>query len=210
MHERIERWVGIALLLLPCLAWAGPDVRVINTSAEPVPVTGNVHVTNTPTVAISPSTVLATRSVDEPARSAFQLSRTIMIPPGSPFIETEMTPIPVGKRLVVELVSIEAELPIGQKLLFAGFDPFLGTPPAPGTQSHVYVPAQFTATVGSFDIYAACLKTLFYADASSAPIGSGFTGLQIFASRSESAGSAQVTFTVSGHLLDCGPATCSP
>jgi hypothetical protein len=102
-------------------------VKVINTPAEPVPVTGtttitgdislapgtsvainntpNVNVVNTPTVQVgnTPDAPVSARDVDNPARQPFHKSINIGFP--SAFV------VPNGKRLVIEFFSARVSFP---------------------------------------------------------------------------------------------------
>lgn len=108
------------------------DVRVINTTTEPVPTVAqgttaiagnvsitnmptvraqqfgswNVDITNTPTVQVGNTATnpIQVRDVDNPARQPFQKAFTVTLPAGTAF-GTESFQVPAGKRLVIEYVS---------------------------------------------------------------------------------------------------------
>lgn len=111
---------------------ADRDVRVINTTTEPVPtvaqgttaIAGNVNITSMPTVKAqqfgswnvditnTPSVQVGNtatnpvqvRDVDSPARQPFQKGIAVTIPAGTGF-ESAFFQVPAGKRLVIEYVS---------------------------------------------------------------------------------------------------------
>src|SRR5688572_4259245 len=117
------------------------DVRVVNTTAEPVPVvtrgttnvSGAVSVTNTPTVKVAPgasfgidpshnavqianpeSAPIAARDVDF-GRRPFHQSADFSFPDGA-ITRTTPIAIPAGKRLVIEYVSGLLAVPVGQNI----------------------------------------------------------------------------------------------
>jgi hypothetical protein len=74
----------------------GPSVTVVNTEDHPVPVTGTV------------------RDADNPARLAYQESMTLSFNVGSFAVGEFFSDVPDGKLLVIEHVSVDALLPVGQ------------------------------------------------------------------------------------------------
>jgi len=95
------------------------DVVVVNTNANPVPVsgtvtgtvTGSVSITGTPTVNLATSPVLV-RDVDNPGRHAFQAE-----PDFCTSAETTcfvFFTVPANQLLVIETVSIQSQVPPGQ------------------------------------------------------------------------------------------------
>ena len=120
------------------------DVRVVNTSANPVPtqalgttaIAGNVSVTNTPTVLAqqnglwnvsisgTPSVEVGNpanapvfvRNVDNPARHAFQGSVTFDIPDNFIGVCPTLATVPIGKRMVIQYVTARVTLPGGEKI----------------------------------------------------------------------------------------------
>ncbi len=119
------------------------DVKVVNTSANPVPtqaqgttdIAGIVSVTNTPTVLAkqggpwnvgisgtptvqidnAANAPVFVREVDNPARHAFQSSILFDIPDS--FIEVcpTLATVPIGKRMVIQYVSARVTLPFSDQ-----------------------------------------------------------------------------------------------
>jgi hypothetical protein len=86
----------------------GPDVRVINTPANPVPVVGAVQVTSLP------GTLFVRPPADDPgAAFAVRLTGSVDSPINTVNLSQE---IPAGKMLVIETVTVSASLPAGQKV----------------------------------------------------------------------------------------------
>jgi hypothetical protein len=113
------------------------DVRVINTTAEPVPTvaqgttavsgtvqaqqngTWNVGIVGMPVVKIGsdPENPIYVRDVDG-AKQPFQTEVEVTLEPGAGG-QNAGIPIPVGKLMVIEQISASAFAPAGQKLLFS-------------------------------------------------------------------------------------------
>ena len=89
------------------------DVKVVNTTAEPVPVAGTVNVAN------AVANPIAVRDVDNPARQPVQIN--------------ESYTVPEGKRLVIEYVSLELVATTQCELLITSLS-------ASGVLLHVYRP----------------------------------------------------------------------
>lgn len=97
-----ENRLGLALLLLAvllataggreALAQISKPVLVVNDPGSPVPI----------------------RDTENPAHSAFQIQSSGSLPVGSTS-HTLLFPVPPGKRLVIETVSVSAQLPLGQR-----------------------------------------------------------------------------------------------
>jgi hypothetical protein len=160
------------------------DVKVVNTSSQPVP----VAVTNTPTVKLAsdPNYPTFVRDVDNPARQAFQDRLTFNLADGFSEVCMPIAVVPAGKRLVIEYVSARVSLPGGQKLrgvqLFNNLN---------GDFAYHYL---MPAPTGAFNEYVVGQPLRLYADAN--------TQVSICASRDLSAGTAQVLATISGYLVD--------
>lgn len=111
----------------------GPDVRVVNTTAEPVPVTlqgtgkftGDVNVVNTPSVNIanSPivkvdtSTPLVVQEVGQVQKQFTQAHSGFMLFKGSGTTVALYT-VPAGKRLIIQHASGEAQVDPGKPVRF--------------------------------------------------------------------------------------------
>lgn len=107
-----------------------PNVKVVNTAGVNVVNTPNVNVANTAnvnvlnTVGVKIENDLANpaliRSVDEPSRQPFQLEIDFDTNGlGANINQITLGTVPAGKRLVIEHVSVDASVPVGQNLLSA-------------------------------------------------------------------------------------------
>jgi hypothetical protein len=182
-----------------------PNVKVANTSADPVPtlaqgtttVAGTVQaqqsgswdvgITGTPTFQVGnvANNPVLGRDVDNPARQPF----TNVVSDNHSFT------VPPGKRLVIEYVSGGGFISTGQKFLEVGF---LFTALIDGDRAgvqHHFVPV-FTGTQNTgtnlFDIYAVSQQTRIYVEPGG--LVEGFL--------EKTSGVAGVSFTVSGYLVD--------
>jgi hypothetical protein len=108
--------VGVLATLLPLVGRGqgtppnGPppqDVIVINSAAQPVPVTGSVTVANVG------SGRLLVRDVDNPARQPFETNQNCSPSGGALGCQMSFT-VPAGKRLVIEYASMHASIPAGE------------------------------------------------------------------------------------------------
>jgi hypothetical protein len=156
------------------------DVVVVNTSANPVPVAGNVNLVNTPTVlaqqsgtwnvslAGTPSvqitnpanSPLPVRDVENPAKQSFQRELDPLIPAGS-FTASDSLTVPMGKRFVIEFASASIDTPQNTKMWVR-----IQTTTSGSTISHSLVPellGNFGAAGSDFYLTAQPLKV--YADA---------------------------------------------
>lgn len=109
--------VGVLLLLMgsPVLGASQRDVVVVNPPAEPVPVSGAVEVVND--ARFEPYISLA----------------TTLLSAGTVLGEVTFD-VPEGKRLIVETVSVQADVPTGQKVrvmldVLVGISPTLSVVP---------------------------------------------------------------------------------
>jgi len=114
---------------------------VINTSANPVPVT-----------------VQNQTDSDHPGRTPYQDSFSLEIDPGKSAdkSETFAVNIPAGTRLVITRINVLGELPVGEKLIGVNVDAFVG-----GSASGNFIGTTFHGTSpsgvifgGPLDIYA--------------------------------------------------------
>ena len=139
------------------------SVTVTNGMTNPVPVvtegttaiSGNVNVTNQPTVGLTPGTNV--RDTDQPALQPLQKRHVIFLAAGGIITET-ITTVPAGKRFVIEFVTVDVAVSTGQK----GFVTILTTV---GTDvvGHVLTTALQESAL-SIDIFRATQATRIYAD----------------------------------------------
>jgi hypothetical protein len=115
-----------ASILVPAAAGpvaAGPEVVVVNTTSQPVPVavqgtaavTGSVSILGTPTVAVgnvptvvvgnSVSQPLPMRDVDLDVRRAIQIEGEVELAANDQIASAPIYSVPAGKRLVIEFVT---------------------------------------------------------------------------------------------------------
>jgi hypothetical protein len=100
-----------AITLAP--ASGTPTVKVVNTSAEPVP----VAVTGTPTVQVGNTAAnpALMRDVDRSSRTPYNAKITVPIADGQDFVFSDPSlVVPAGKRLVIKYASVDVEVPFGQ------------------------------------------------------------------------------------------------
>jgi hypothetical protein len=132
-------WVSL-VLAVPSPSQAEPpgqnkDVRVINNSGEPVPVTGTVNVGALPAVAVSSLPPVAVSSlpavqisgpivVSDPElkREPFRKQIGVLQSGEVSFGNSNVYTVPPGKRLVLESAMFHASLPTGQH----GVEAFVG------------------------------------------------------------------------------------
>jgi hypothetical protein len=191
---------------------AGINVNVVNTPANPVPVTGSVSVTGavtgtvTGTVGLTPGTsVLIDNTVGDPVRVRNVNDAIQPVQASSSCLTTALGclptiyTVPAGKRLVIEYASMDLCVLPGQSATLsiattvggqAAFHYLNGTPPAaaPGTISigcNSPTPSSEVATGQQVKIYA---------DAG--------TGVVVTGSRNSTVGSASFHFSISGYLVD--------
>ena len=148
----------------------GPStpVQVQNATTNPVPVQGVVQVVN-PQI---------------PHHEAF----FVAIQAGDSAVDTNLTPVPAGMRLVIEYVSIRARTGAGQEVFLV-----LGTR-ASGVGANHSIPVlqTFTSAINSFNAIGG--QTLrVYADAESTPF--------VSVGRSSTTGGMDGIVTVSGYYI---------
>ena len=200
----------VALLLAsPLTSNAVPsdkDVRVINTTLEPVPtaaqgtttIAGSVSVTNTPTVnlatgasvnvansAANPVPVSFTSDPLEPFQAAASTTET-----GTNVSTLNVATVPAGKRLVIEFVSMTGQVPAGQHLEIMEITTSSGL----GGVSHAFVIHTQPDAVSGDALFRANQSLKLYANA----------GTQVSAlfRRSSTLGLANYHLTISGYLVD--------
>jgi hypothetical protein len=177
------------------------DVKVINTTADPVPVTGTINVGNLGTSPLpvqvvnasgQPATVTGTVNVTnagngplivrEAARVPFQHALNLTMNAGESFSFAQVA-IPAGKLLVVEYVSGLATLPSGQQMKWL----YINT-----------APTSLFEHILPFNLQSA--SQIFIA---SGPVRMYLMGgLEIGVARNGTAGSAPVEASITGYLVD--------
>lgn len=113
------------------------NVNVVNTASNPVPtvaqgttsIAGNVSVTNTPTVNLASGATVGINNdasrpvpiqdVDRPTAQPFKQTSQLTFDPGFALAMGGQFSVPAGKRLVIECVTVIAEVPLGQNVLYA-------------------------------------------------------------------------------------------
>jgi hypothetical protein len=192
----MRRALASVLLLLVCSAVLGATVfreqvaeaaqailpvRVVNTSADPVPVSGTVAINGTAAVEVADERTPFEIRVDADIANEF-------------FGSSGHFTVPDGKRLVVEFISVSVRLPPGQV-------PSVSVNADSGARGFA-VPLEFQGTditsVGTSDRYIGALNVLDFADA-----GDFYS---IAFRRTSSAvlppGTAHMFAFVSGYLVD--------
>ena len=193
----ISAAVVVLLLALPLTSNAVPsdkDVRVINSTAEPVPtaaqgtttIAGNVAVTNTPTVNLAPGAVV---TVAEAAFQPFQEAEGLE-QNGTNVSTITVATVPAGKRLVIEYLSVSAQVPPGQHLEFAQI---LTNQGSGGTFHDTLVHRQPDAVIGDA-IFRAVHDLRLYA--------AGGTQVQVMVRRNSGIGTAFYGVSISGYLVN--------
>jgi hypothetical protein len=179
---------------------AGAPVRILDAEdanqVAHVDANGNLQVGGTVgidsvanTVTLDSSTPVEVTSADDPGRMAFQEGTSLTVGPGQ-FFTTVHIDVPAGRRLVITQVSGVAELPSGQKLLFAGVGE---------ATLHVFVPTFTGTSVTGDDIFTFSQDTMMFADSQ----------VNLRAVRNDNTGSVDADFSVSGYLIDCLVAECN-
>jgi len=159
--------------LLP-IAQAAPspsNVIVVNTTASPVPL----------------------RDVDNPARQPFQAEAVGGIADGASTTgDITLTTVPVGKRLVIEHVSVLGKMLAPQRLVLGG----MGSGQPGGKVHWLDIKVQGSNADATLDYFVASQLVRFYQDPG--PV-------RCLAERDSTAGAnpASVTFTISGYFVDC-------
>jgi hypothetical protein len=184
------------VMLLAAFVFSGPlagssfgapppgEVKVINTSTQPVPTV----ITNTPTTKIKTDAdnPIFVQDVDNPARQPFQQKMNFNLADGFSEVCMPIATVPAGKRLVIEYVSAKVNIPGGQKLRALNVFTNLNGDFA----YHFLVPTP----TGAFNEYVAGQQVRLYADPN--------TQVNICASRDTGDGIAPVQATISGYLVD--------
>jgi hypothetical protein len=172
-----------------------PSVQIANIPIVDVANTPNVHVTNVPGVSVvniptvtvtnEPNDPVLVRSVDDPARHAFQMQVAI------PFVDGTMDAkkvfsLPEGKRLVIEFVSAEGTWIIGQHpYLYVLRTRVNGT-----VVPHTITPPPNLTDFNTFE-----KPVRIYADG-------GTDTASVFVVRDSDHGTGEARITISGYLVD--------
>ena len=82
----------------------GPDVRVVNTDSNPVPITGQVAVASLPAIQIDTTNPIPVTNADSPAMQPFNVGFDEVL---AGFVPRTFT-IPAGKRLVIANLQARA------------------------------------------------------------------------------------------------------
>jgi hypothetical protein len=160
------------------------EVKVINTSSQPVPTV----ITNSPIMKIKTDAdnPVFVKDVDNPARQAFQQKLNFNLADGFSEVCMPIATVPAGKRLVIEYVSAKVTIPGGHKLRALNVFTNLNGDFA----YHFLAPTP----TGVFNEYVAAQQLRLYADPN--------TQVNICASRDNGDGIAPVQATISGYLVD--------
>jgi hypothetical protein len=186
-------------------------VNVLNTPSVNAQQSGtwNVGITGTPvvgldagnntvkfdavnnTVKIDPNNTLSVRDVDNPSRQPFAAQQFGAWNDGAQQAGDTITTVPIGKRLVLEYVSVRGAVLTGQKMLAPGITLTTGG----SVVSHYLTTSAFQGVLTGRDVYVSSQEVRLYADQ-----GTEVSG---FAYRDSPTGNgANVTFTISGYLVD--------
>ncbi len=176
--------VIILLLVSAPLGNAVPgdkDVRVVNTTAEPVPIAGTVQVATT-----SPVPVVNINDARQPYQLATNSTQN-----GTNVSLVTIGTVPAGKRLVIEFVTMTGQVPPGQHVEI--FQITTVTDPIGGVTHDLLVNPQPDAVIGDA-LFRASQQVKLYANAGSQ--------VKVLFRRNSSAGLATFGATISGYLVD--------
>ena len=162
------------------------SVNVANTPTVSITGTPSVSVNSVPPVSLAVGT--SVRDTDNPARQPFQAS-VILNFATTDTVATNTLEVPTGKELVIEYVSMFADLPTGNTLLELVVSTFQGA----SSIEHYFSP-RLQGTQGMIDIYLISQQTRLYADP-------GLAKVSFVAIRTASNSTGQVGATVSGYLV---------
>jgi hypothetical protein len=154
---------------------ADKDVVVVNTPSQAMPtvVQGTVNV----------------KDIDQPARAPFADLKSLSFDDGEAQKFIEFDPVPAGKRLVIETVTVRSQAAAGQVWDVHMFVTTNGVPVA-----HTLALTVFQ-TLGDIDIRSATLPVRLYADPG--------TVIKVFGHRNYgTTGIAGVDTTISGHYVN--------
>ena len=193
------------------------DVRVINSTNEPVPVvaqgttnvavqnvptvkaqqngTWNVGITGTPTVQLDDSATnpVFVRDVDRPTAQPFQYEAIVTLGEGDGGQNTSI-PVPSGKLLVIEQVSAAAFASADQRISFS-----ILTHVAPDNAMRPHYLQSTKEEIGSgTNLYTVSQQTRIYADT---------PGAAARITRAGTTGTVTARFTVSGYFVNKIPSS---
>ncbi|HEY7543233.1 MAG TPA: hypothetical protein VID27_00030 [Blastocatellia bacterium] len=183
------------------------DVKVINTTSEPVPVIAqgtttvagmlqsqqkgdwNVGIVGTPTVQVDSDNAnpVYVRDVDNPARQPFQQEVELTLDPGAGG-ENVAINVPAGKLFVIEQVSASGFAPAGQKMLFS-----VMTHIAPDLVTRKHLLQTTNSDFGASNFFMASQSVRIYADT---------PAVLARAERDFTTGTATARFVVSGYFVN--------
>jgi hypothetical protein len=181
------------------IADAVKDVIVANTAANPVPTTiqgtlpaisGNVAVTNTPSVNVASLPTVLVQSRDEPARQPFQRFGSFEIEAPA-FGGNDSFTVPAGKRLVIEYVSFRSNILTGANQIVS-FS--LGNQGGGSIGGFGFVPQTTIDSAVSTTGYIAHESLRAYCDPG--------TNVSITAIRNSTVGSDTVSYTITGFFVN--------
>lgn len=192
----ILKIAGLVGLLSPSLALGAAQVppsapvTVVNTTANPVPVTGTIGLTGTANVTVSNtgSNPVPTVSLNQDDKVLNAFRTRLLFGGGSPQTDKEFT-VPTGKRLVIQSISVHVDLATGQKP-----DVFLTLPIDSGINV-IELPVSFAGSDAlGRDYYKGLHQTNWVADGGTTvkAVGRTFSG----------ANTTSVDINVSGYLVD--------
>jgi|KBSMisStandDraft_5_1062788.scaffolds.fasta_scaffold98172_4 hypothetical protein len=195
-----KRYLTVALGLLVCVLTISV-ITVRHAEAQRGPAPSDVNVVRMPNVVISGTPLVtvanpagnpvSVRDVDNPDAHPFQIAMNVVLDGSN--VGDESFTVPAGKRLIIDQVSIDSAVPVGDKVRIsiiteAGlFQVSHAMNVVPRGTFHL-PPDQV------FDVFEATHLTRLFAE------GGSNVGLHV--SRNDTAGRAGVYFAISGHLID--------
>lgn len=177
--------VSLAIMCLGGLHAAQPKtdtVTVINTTANPVPVTVQNPETGT----------LSVKNADNPAFQPYQVQESVGVTSPNGYYKTASFDVPAGKRLVIELVTIKAAVDPGERITEARVEV---TKAGGGVLSHHLTPTALGVSPGGGETFAVTQPLRLYCEA-------GTGALKIQTERTSTSGAYLTLFSVSGYLID--------
>jgi hypothetical protein len=142
------------------------------------------------TVKIDPATPVPFRDVENPARQIYQNTRTINLGDGTAGTNIFFSPVPAGKRLVIEFVSVNGHVPSGQAWQMAQ----IGVTHFSTFYYDIEVKPHGPSPFAGGDQFGGSQQVRLYCDAGETP--------SFFAQRSASAGEASIVMNISGYFVD--------
>jgi hypothetical protein len=188
----------------------GPTVTI--GAPLPVPVSGSVAITGTPAVNVnntpnvrvvnSASSPALTSSLDDPGRTPYQAAVTTFFCQhffGGQICDFSFPPVPSNRRLVIEHVGGQFTFTAVATVVFAA----VGTPHVLG--SRFPIPQVTVAPGAVFTVFDQAVKGYFDATTLQPGVSVSFLGTADLVAT----GNASFA-TLTGYLLDCAAAPCSP